>query len=366
MVALLFICFLASAVVTLLLVRKTGAHARIYGEALPQRFHAGHIPRIGGIGIVVGCFAGWTAATIAPVSYFNVYFSWNLPLALAASLAPAVLVGVYEDITQRVPVRYRLLLTLVSAGLACAALDLKVTRLDLPWVDSMLAMMPWASTALALFAIGGLPHAFNIIDGYNGLCATVALLICLAIGHVALQLGDRQLAALALCVAGATVGFLVWNYPRGLIFAGDGGAYFWGGSIAVISILLVQRHPIVSPWFPMLLLVYPVFETFFSIYRKLARGHSPGLADALHFHQLIYRRIVRAVVNDDASRRMLVRNNRTSPYLWSFTLLTVVPAMIFWRNTGILMLLCLLFVVTYIAAYLTIVRFKVPKWLRGR
>ncbi len=45
------------------------------------------------------------------------------------------------------------------------------------------------------------------------------------ISHVSLQLGDRQLAAMMVCLVGATVGFLVWNYPRGKIFAGDGGAY---------------------------------------------------------------------------------------------------------------------------------------------
>jgi UDP-N-acetylmuramyl pentapeptide phosphotransferase/UDP-N-acetylglucosamine-1-phosphate transferase len=115
----------------------------------------------------------------------------------------------------------------------------------------------------------------------------------------------------------------------------------------------------------MLLLIYPVWETLFSIYRKTVGGVSPGVADALHFHQLIYRRIVRSAFHDDESRRVLMRNNRTSPYLWGFTLLTVVPAVLFWRNTPVLMAFCGLFVVSYVAAYLAIVRFKVPGWLRS-
>ena len=172
-------------------------------------------------------------------------------------------------------------------------------------------------------------------------------------------------ADLLVCTAAATGGFLVWNYPRGVLFAGDGGAYVWGVVIALASISLVQRNAEVSPWFPLLLLIYPVWETLFSIYRKLARGVSPGMADALHFHQLIYRRIVRSVFpGDDAARRMLMRNNRTSPYLWGFTLLTVVPAVLFWRSTPWLMAFCALFGVTYVVAYLTIVRFKVPGWVK--
>ena len=61
---------------------------------------------------------------------------------------------------------------------------------------------------------------------------------------------------------------------------------------------------------------------------------------------------------------MLIRNNRTSPYLWGFTLLTVVPAVLFWNNTWLLMGFCCLFVISYVSAYLAIVRFKVPSWLR--
>jgi UDP-N-acetylmuramyl pentapeptide phosphotransferase/UDP-N-acetylglucosamine-1-phosphate transferase len=255
-------------------------------------------------------------------------------------------------------------LTAFSAALACYLLGISLTRLGIPFIDNWLQAMPWLGIALAVFAICGLPHAFNIIDGYNGLAGTVAAMICLAIAHVALQLGDRQLAAVVVCLAAATGGFLVWNYPRGLIFAGDGGAYLWGVVIAVASIVLVQRHGTVSPWFPMLLLIYPVWETLFSIYRKAARGVSPGVADALHFHQLIYRRLVRGVFHDDASRRMLMRNNRTSPWLWSFTLLTVAPAILFWDNTLVLIGFCMMFVVTYVAAYMMLVRFKVPKWLR--
>ena len=64
---------------------------------------------------------------------------------------------------------------------------------------------------------------------------------------------------------------------------------------------------------------------------------------------------------------MLMRNNRVSPYLWAFTMLTVVPAVLFWNKTWILMCFCGLFVVSYVLAYVAIVRFKVPSWLkRGR
>ena len=362
MLVLIVISFLVAALTVLGFMRRARRHARRYGKDMPQRFHAGHVPRLGGAGIFLGTGVAWLAAGV--IDTINVPWSLKASGLTLLCLAPAILGGITEDLTQRVSVRYRLGLTIGSALLVCAVLGLSLERTGVPLVDGWLRAVPYAGLVFAAVAIGGLPHAFNIIDGYNGLAGTVAVLVCLAIAHVALQLGDRQLAAMVISLVGATVGFLVWNYPRGKIFAGDGGAYVWGMVIALACVTLVQRHPIVSPWFPMLLLIYPVWETLFSVYRKLARGQSPGMADALHFHQLIFRRIVRVVVHDDEARQLLARNNRTSPYLWVFAALSVVPAVLFWNRTYVLMFFTLLFVATYVLAYLMIVRFKVPRWLR--
>lgn len=366
MVLLVVVGFLISFLLALVLLRYARGHAKHYPRVAPQRFHLGHVPRLGGVAILAGTLLSWAIAVWSPAAGLNanIDFSHSMLYGWLIILLPCVAGGIVEDLTQRLAVKWRLLLTL-SAGLAAwGYFGLAVPRLDLDTVDGFWATVPALGVLLAILAVTGLPHAFNIIDGYNGLAATVALVVCLAIAHVALQVGDRQLAALVLCLAGATAGFLVWNYPRGLIFAGDGGAYVWGVVIGTVSVLLVQRHSQVSPWFPLLLLIYPVWETLFSIYRKASRGVSPGVADALHFHQLIYRRIVRGVFHDDTSRHMLMRNNRTSPYLWGFTLLTVVPAVLFWNRSGVLIAFCGLFVLTYIWVYLAIVRFKIPRWLR--
>ncbi|AEG91965.1 glycosyltransferase family 4 protein [Ramlibacter tataouinensis] len=368
MLILLVLCGLLSAVGCAVLLRYGRRSARRYSLHMPQRFHAGHVPRLGGAAMIVACTVGWVWMVIAQ-QWFGVPTGIPYEPMFAFSLwivaTVAAVGGVAEDVSHRLGARWRLGFTLVAGVAAAWLLGLRIDGLGLAAVDRVWDNSRWAPLVLAVFAVAGLPHAFNLIDGYNGLAGIVATICCLALAYVALQVGDRQLAAVVLVLAGATAGFLVWNYPRGLIFAGDGGAYLWGVVIAVTAILLVQRHPQVSPWFPMLLLIYPVWETVFSIYRKLIRGQSPGVADALHFHQLIYRRIVRGVFDEDnEARRMLMRNNRTSPYLWGFTILTVVPAVLFWQNTYVLMAFCLLFVISYIYAYVSIVRFKVPRWVK--
>ena len=361
----LVLSFLLTAVATGWLVRNGHRFARRYPVDVPQRFHAGDVPRLGGVAMLAGLVvvsarqvypvAGDLGRSVVPLGVW---------LAIIGTLLPAVLSGVIEDVTHRLAPTPRMVLTGLSGVLAVGWLGLSVERTGLAWLDVYWQWTPWLGMGLAWLAVAGLPHAFNLIDGYNGLAGAVALAVTGALIVVALKVGDWPLAAFLCAVAGSTAGFLIWNYPRGLIFAGDGGAYLWGCTLAVTSVALVQRNPAVSPWFPMLLLSYPVVETLFSVYRKLVRGTSPGVADALHFHQLIYRRIVRGVFHDDATRQLLMRNNRTTPYLLGFAMTTVVPAVMFWDVTPVLMTGCGLFVIAYVMAYLTIVRFKVPKWLR--
>jgi UDP-N-acetylmuramyl pentapeptide phosphotransferase/UDP-N-acetylglucosamine-1-phosphate transferase len=367
MLILLILCAVVSAAACAALLRLGQESARRYSLDTPQRFHIGHVPRLGGAAMFLSCTAGWVWMVVSQV-YLGVPSRIPFDAVVAAAwwlvTFACVSAGVLEDLTHRLAARWRFLATFLAAVLATFLFGLSVPRLGVPGLDALWQAAPWPGIVLAVVALAGLPHAFNLIDGYNGLAGLVAMICALALAYVALQVGDRQLGALMVVLAGATAGFLLWNYPRGLIFAGDGGAYLWGLVIALAATQLVQRHPEVSPWFPVLLLIYPIWETLFSIYRKVARGQSPSLADALHFHQLIYRRVVREVFHHDEARMMLIRNNRTSPYLWGFTLLTVIPAVLFWQSTPVLIGFTLLFIVSYVWAYHGIVRFRAQRWVR--
>ena len=369
---LLLVLLLISFISTLLLATWVRGRAQQHANAYPadavQRFHFGDVPRLGGLAMLMGFSVSLLYAVVAQHLGYgpNVELSdWDA-VAYIGCLAGPVLIGVWEDITHRVSVVLRLFITASGALLAVWLLDAHIGRLGISWLDDWWGAYPFLGVALTIFAIAGLPHAFNIIDGYNGLAGLVTIVISGALVYMALKFGDRQLATYALCTLASTAGFLIWNYPRGLLFAGDGGAYFWGLNIAIICILLVERHAQVSPWFVILLLVYPVWETVFSIARKTLQGVPPSMADSLHLHHMIYRRIVRTVFHEDEAQQLLSKNNRTAPYLVGLTILTVLPALIFWQNTPILMGFCLLFVTSYVTTYLWLTNHKLVKWLRKR
>jgi UDP-N-acetylmuramyl pentapeptide phosphotransferase/UDP-N-acetylglucosamine-1-phosphate transferase len=219
---------------------------------------------------------------------------------------------------------------------------------------------------LTVVAVAGIANSVNIIDGFNGLASMCVVIMLAALAYVAFQVGDPLVGALALAGVGAVLGFFVWNFPAGLIFLGDGGAYFLGFFVAEVALLLLVRNPDVSPLFPLLVCIYPVFETLFSIYRrKFLRAVPPSMPDGIHLHSLIYRRVMRWAVGDRSARALTRRNSMTSPFLWMLCMASVVPAVLFWDDTAVLALLLLLFGCTYVVLYWRIVRFRAPRWMRA-
>lgn len=357
----LVLSFFVSVMLTAWVVQSVGK-GRHFGldheTSGPQKFHIHPVPRVGGIGILGGLAGG--AALLFIVDREAGQLGWWLLLCAI----PAFGAGIVEDITKRVSPGKRLLATSVSAALAFIILDAQITRSDIPGLDAVLAIGVGAFL-ITLLAVAGIANSVNIIDGFNGLASMCVVIMLAALAYVAYQVGDPVIGRLALVGIGAVLGFFIWNFPSGLIFLGDGGAYFLGYFVAELSILLLVRNPSVSPLFPLLVCIYPVFETLFSIYRRrFLRAVPPSMPDGIHLHSLIYRRLLRWAVGDRSAKALTRRNSMTSPFLWLLCMLSVVPAVLFW-NSSLLMALCLaLFGISYVMLYWRIVRFKSPRWMK--
>lgn len=353
----LIVAFSISLVTTTLVIRFDYLHRRFSGDhdrSGVQKFHTTVVSRIGGVGVAL-------ALVGAAVMLFFTRPDVGEPflLLLVASL-PAFFGGAAEDLTKRVGVKARLALTVAAALIGFWLLRATLTRVGIPLVDDLLRYWIVALVVTAV-AVGGVANAINIIDGFNGLASMVSVMIFCALGYVSFILGDHLLWHVCIASVGAVLGFFLWNYPRGLIFLGDGGAYLIGFLIGEISVLLVARHQEVSPWFPMLLVIYPVFETIFSVYRRIIlQGVSPGMPDALHLHTLVFKRLVRWAA-PGKSKLNLSRNSATSPYLWFLCSIAIAPAILFWRHTPLLIFFVLFFIVTYVWIYRRIVRFRRPR-----
>lgn len=357
---LLLLAFAVSLAITLSMVHRarTGTH-RIQDHDLsgPQKLHATPVPRVGGIGIVSGVAAGTAFMFLRDIQLGPL-----APLLLLCAI-PAFASGLTEDLTKTQSPRRRLFFTAVSATLAVLLIEGAIDRTDIPGLDWLVGF-PIAAGVVTVFVVTGVANSLNIIDGLNGLASMCAVLMLVSIGYVAFQVGDWQVMYMAVIGAGAVLGFFVWNYPSGMIFLGDGGAYFVGFYVAELAILLLHRNPQVSPMFPLLVCIYPVFETVFSIYRRVVlRSQPAGAPDGIHLHSLIYRRFMRWAVGKTSRRSLARRNSMASPYLWMLCMLAVVPAMLFWDSTPLLATFIVVFAGVYTALYRQIVRFRAPRWL---
>jgi len=190
------------------------------------------------------------------------------------------------------------------------------------------------------------------------------LMMLLAIACVALQVGDELILSSALIGAGAVLYFFVWNFPSGLIFLGDGGAYLLGLYLEELAVPLLHRNPGGSPIFTLLLCAYPIFESIFTRCRcRFVRGVATGAPGGIRPHTLIHRRLVYGWEDHPPERRQTQRNSRTSRYLAVLCLLSVIPAVLWWNDTAVLTVFLFLFMGLCVLLCASIVRFGTPKRL---
>lgn len=271
-----------------------------------QKFHTVPVPRIGGVGFLIGL----AVAALAWMALGD----FESAVWLLACGSPAFLVGLLEDMTKTVSVRTRLIATFGSAALAVWLLNAQLLRVDIPFVDELMLVGPFA-IAFTCFAVAGVANSVNIIDGFNGLAAGSAVLMLLGLAGLAWLTQDLLVFKLCLMGVAGLLGFLCLNFPFGKIFLGDGGAYLVGFWLAECAVLLLVRNADISTWAVLLCCIYPVWETAFSMWRKsIHRKTGMGRPDKVHFHMLVFRRVVGQQLGQEAPAWL--RHGITSSYIW--------------------------------------------------
>ena len=352
-----FIAFIISVGVVLLILGSNKYHYHFTHDhdlSGIQKYHTQPTPRIGGIAI----FLGFIFAILISTTQTTISLKYDIGMILSLSIV--FFAGILEDLTKRITPFQRMLMFLVAALIAIYVTQslLIITYADVAWLDHAMMSYPIIGLGLSLFCAIGLANAYNIIDGYNGLSATVAIINLLSLAVLAYIIQDITTARIAYAMLGSVAGFLVFNYPRGRIFLGDGGAYLLGFSIALLSIYIIHTNlGFISPYAVLLFAVYPITEIGFSIYRRKLLLKTHGMkADNMHLHQLIYHRCIPIMAKN--------KNARVMPLMLPFILPQIILGLIFYKSTPICLLLILAFIIFYVVSYFKIVRFKTFSFLK--
>ncbi len=332
--------------VTLVVTQRWHGHFSMDGIEGVQKFHVTPTPRIGGVGIAVGLIVAWTLSTPDVRAILG-------PMLLAG--IPAFAFGLAEDVTKKVGVLPRLLATMASGLLAWYLTGIAMQDTGLPPLDWLLSFTPIAVLFTA-FAVGGVANAINIIDGFNGLAAGSLVVMLGAMGLIAFNVGEPDIAAVCLLVCSCVLGFGAVNWPYGKVFLGDGGAYLLGFVLAWVAVILPMRSSQVNAWATMLVCAYPVLEVGFSVHRRRKRdGSHPGQPDKAHLHHFLHRRLVRPAVSRMSPT---LQNGLTSPLCWLFAALPSGWAVVFARNTAMLAVGLGVAIFIYAAIYARLTQFR--------
>ena len=147
------------------------------------------------------------------------------------------------------------------------------------------------SLAVTIIWIVGLTNAINWMDGLDGLAAGIACISSLSLLIISLFFNNFNAALSAITLAGISIGFLRFNLYPAKILMGDGGSYFLGFNIAILSILsctrIVEGNIELYPHLFLIILLVPILDMGKVIFLRLKDGFSPFYPDRRHLHHIL-------------------------------------------------------------------------------
>lgn len=243
----------------------------------PRKVHAIPIPRVGGVGIVIGLMipiAFWLSATPFVISFLVgclvllVFGSWDD----SADLGPVVkFVGQFA-----------------AAAVVVYYGDVYVSHFPFTEAGSIPADF---GRAFTVFAIVGMINALNLSDGLDGLAGGEALISLLAMGFLLYLYNGYMAIVIVAATVGGVFGFLRFNSHPARVFMGDGGSQSLGFVLAVLVVYLSQVvNPAMSPVIPLLLLGLPVADALVVFLIRARRGVSLFYPTNDHLHHRLLAR----------------------------------------------------------------------------
>jgi UDP-GlcNAc:undecaprenyl-phosphate/decaprenyl-phosphate GlcNAc-1-phosphate transferase len=247
-----------------------------------RKIHSRPMVRLGGVSIFCGTILAlllvWLTGGFGVLPPDKEYEVWGVILGGVAFF----LIGLADDLFNLSPVS-RLLLQVMVAGLAWR-MGVQIEFLTLP-LFGLIKLAPALSFAITVIWLVGITNAINWIDGLDGLAAGVSGIGALVMLVTSLFMNQPAAALIAAALAGASLGFLRYNFNPAQIFMGDGGSYFIGFTLAGIGVIgLVKSVTTVAVLLPYLILAVPILDMSAVILSRVRRGKSPFIADKRHLH----------------------------------------------------------------------------------
>lgn len=270
----MFVISLVAFLISLLsmpIIIKFSTKFNIFDYQDARKIHSGNISRLGGVGIAISFFV-CTAVyfLITDTSLFIEY----LPI-ISAGLIIFVFGFIDDVVTLRAIVK--LLIQIVATCLVIFSGN-RFTQIG-PW------QIPSALSYIFTFCwIIGVVNAFNLIDGLDGLCGSLAFTTTLTLGII-YTLSGNNISVICFILAASILGFLCFNWPPAKLFMGDCGSQFLGFMLATLpliptdSVIEFNKFLIIAS-----VAAFPIFDTIAAIWRRIRDKRPIMSPDKSHLH----------------------------------------------------------------------------------
>lgn len=240
-----------------------------------RRRHPRPVSRLGGQGLFAGFFAVGLALYLSGILPADA--NLHLPLlGVLSGTALAALAGLADDRFDLKPALQ--FLAQVALALLALFMDIYIGRVTLPvfgeWEIPLVIAYP-----LSVFWMMGMLNTVNWLDGLDGLAAGVGAIAALLFALHSLQLGQPEVALYSFALAGACLGFLLFNFYPARVFLGSSGAMALGFALAALSIIAPARVMTA-----LLVMAIPIVDVAFQIVDRWRHGRSPLQGDRGHLH----------------------------------------------------------------------------------
>lgn len=221
--------------------------------------HSKPIPYLGGFAI----FLASIPIVLAYLLINNIYSSDII--GILTSVTIILILGLWDDIKMLNPYTKLIIQILATIVLITSGVYIKIIYFPF-----------WLNITLTILWILGITNAINLIDIKDGLAGSITFIASMTFFFIALGNNYQFIIMLSGGLAGAILGFLIFNYPPAKIFMGDAGSEFIGFLLAIISIQIsyttINKIALISP---ILILGIPIYDTIFVIIIRLLNRQNP-------------------------------------------------------------------------------------------
>src|SRR3972149_11007596 len=266
---ILFLMGLLTTILLTPLVRQSAVRLRVLDFPSERKGHHRPTPRLGGFSLFIAFNLILIISCQFDFFYFPARFLQNINyiwLFLAGAIVFGI--GVVDDFRSLSP-SHKLFFQIIAA-LIISFTAFKIEGITFPFGNLELGIWSIPVTVLWVVAI---TNSLNLLDGLDGLAAGTAFIVSLSIFCIALINESIGSALISVILAGATLGFLKYNFHPATIFLGNSGSYYLGFMLSILSLHGNSKDTTtVIILIPILLLGLPIMETILSMLRRLLKS----------------------------------------------------------------------------------------------